>query len=257
MARHHVVAVGSEGVEIERRLGDPGCSLTLAGELGRAQQRLRRDAAPVRAFPADHAVLDEGNRLAGLQQGVQGNFPAGARADDDRVVPVRHAPLLAVDVGGCFRRSLQSRPVALIDISVALRPRMAVWDDAAIRVERTLAIAAGDVCNETELGLSVHTGTHVDAPLHFVDGAPSIDSLPPELFVGPAEVVDARSAEHRIDGALVAELVRPGVERVLFKTRSAALWDLNRSSPRSTSASTRPEPRRWSSAACASRASTT
>jgi len=105
---------------------------------------------------------------------------------------------------------------------------MAVWDDAAIRVERTLAIAAGDVCNETELGFSVHTGTHVDAPLHFVDGAPSIDSLPPELFVGPAEVVDARSAEHRIDGALVAELVRSGVERVLFKTRSAALWDLNR-----------------------------
>jgi len=118
--------------------------------------------------------------------------------------------------------------VALIDISVALRPRMAVWDDAAIRVERTLAIAAGDVCNETELGFSVHTGTHVDAPLHFVDGAPSFDSLPPELFVGPVEVVDARSAEHRIDGALVAELVRSGVERVLFKTRSAALWDLNR-----------------------------
>jgi len=116
--------------------------------------------------------------------------------------------------------------VALIDVSVPLRPNMIVWDDAAIRVERTLAIAAGDVCNETELGLSVHTGTHVDAPLHFVDGAPPIDSLPPELFVGPAEVVDAQAAERRIDGALVAELVPQGTERVLFKTRSARLWDL-------------------------------
>src|SRR5262245_13779925 len=103
---------------------------------------------------------------------------------------------------------------------------MIVWDDAPIRVERTLAIAAGDVCNETELGLSVHTGTHVDAPLHFVDGASPIDSLPPELFVGPAEVVDAQAAERRIDGALVAELVPQGTERVLFKTRSARLWDL-------------------------------
>jgi arylformamidase len=116
--------------------------------------------------------------------------------------------------------------VALIDISVPIRSDMIVWEGDSLRIERPLAIAAGDVVNLTRLELSVHTGTHVDAPLHFVDGALPIDLLLPELFVGPAVVVDARSADHRIDEGLVARLVPPGTERVLFKTRSAALWDL-------------------------------
>ncbi len=121
--------------------------------------------------------------------------------------------------------------MALIDVSMPLAPGMVVWDDGPIRVERTMAIAAGDPVNLTELELTVHTGTHVDAPLHFVDGAPSIEQLPPDLFVGPALVVDATAAERRIDGGLVEDLVPPGTERVLFKTRNAALWDLGRFSP--------------------------
>jgi arylformamidase len=115
--------------------------------------------------------------------------------------------------------------VASIDISVPLTHGMIAWNDAGVRVERTMAIGAGDVVNLTELGLTVHTGTHVDAPLHFVDGAPAIEEIPLATWNGPALVVDATPAERRIDGRLVRELVPRGTERVLFKTRSAELWE--------------------------------
>jgi arylformamidase len=118
--------------------------------------------------------------------------------------------------------------VGLVDISVPLAPRLPTWDDEPIRVERTMAIAAGDPVNLTELELPVHTGTHVDAPLHFVDGAPSLDQVPLDTWLGPALVVDATEARERIGRALVERLVPPGTERVLFKTRSAGLWDLGR-----------------------------
>jgi arylformamidase len=80
--------------------------------------------------------------------------------------------------------------------------------------------------NLTEIGLTVHTGTHVDAPLHFVDGAPAIEEIPLATWNGPVLVVDATRAERRIDDRLVRELVPRGTERVLFKTRSAELWEL-------------------------------
>ena len=113
-----------------------------------------------------------------------------------------------------------------IDVSVPLAPGLPTWGNAPMRVERTMRIADGDPVNLTEIAFSVHTGTHVDAPLHFVDGAPSLEQVPLDTWIGPALVVDATETERRIGAALVERLVPPGTERVLFKTRNAALWDL-------------------------------
>lgn len=118
-----------------------------------------------------------------------------------------------------------------IDISVPLRPGMIAWQDGPVRVEQTLAIAAGDPVNLTEIAFPVHTGTHVDAPRHFVDGAAPLDEVGLDPFNGPADVVDATAAESRIGAELVAAVVPAGTERVLFKTRSAALWDMPGFSP--------------------------
>ena len=118
--------------------------------------------------------------------------------------------------------------MALIDVSVPLRPGLPVWQDGPLRVERTMSIAGGDEVNLTELAFSVHTGTHVDAPCHFVDGAPTLEQVALETWLGPALVVDASEAEHRIGAELVERLVPAGTERVLFKTRSAGLWELGR-----------------------------
>lgn len=115
-----------------------------------------------------------------------------------------------------------------LDISVPLRPEMPVWGDERIEIEQTHAIADGDVVNMSRIAFCVHTGTHVDAPRHFVDGAPGLDEIPLSRWSGDALVVDATVAERRIDGELLRSLVPPGTERVLLKTRSAALWDRDR-----------------------------
>jgi arylformamidase len=115
-----------------------------------------------------------------------------------------------------------------IDISVPLGPGLPSWNDEPVRIEQTLAIADGDTVNLTEIGFPVHTGTHVDAPCHFVDGAPTLEQVPLETWIGPALVVDATEAEARIGRALVERLVPSGTERVLFKTRNADLWDRGR-----------------------------
>ncbi len=123
------------------------------------------------------------------------------------------------------------RGPAPIDISVPLHAGLVSWQDSPIRVEQTLAIAAGDPVNLTEIAFPVHTGTHVDAPRHFVDGAAALDEVGLDPFNGPADVVDATAAELRIGAALVEAVVPADAERVLFKTRSAALWDERRFSP--------------------------
>ena len=79
----------------------------------------------------------------------------------------------------------------VIDVTVPIRPAMPVYPgDPAVRMELAAAIARGDAYNVTRLDLGVHTGTHVDAPVHVIDGAPGVDALPLDALVGPAQVVD-------------------------------------------------------------------
>ncbi|MGZ4394297.1 MAG: cyclase family protein [Gaiellaceae bacterium] len=115
----------------------------------------------------------------------------------------------------------------LIDISVPVRPGMHVWEgDPPFRVDQVATVAAGDGYNATRLDLGTHTGTHIDAPLHFVDGGATVDSIPLETLVGPCHVVDATAVPGQLDAAAVAGLELLVVaDRLLFKTRNGALWN--------------------------------
>jgi arylformamidase len=116
--------------------------------------------------------------------------------------------------------------MAIIDISVPVRPGMIVWDDeAAPVVERVSSIARGDGYNLSRLVLGAHTGTHVDAPLHFIEGGASVEQLPLAALIGPALVVDARSVAEQIDAETIEREVVAGTERVIFATRNSELWD--------------------------------
>jgi arylformamidase len=94
--------------------------------------------------------------------------------------------------------------------------------DPGVGLERVRSITAGDVCNLSRLELGVHTGTHVDAPLHFIDRAAAAEELPLDVLLGPARVVDARHAQ-RLDADTLARLDLRD-ERLLFKTRNSELW---------------------------------
>lgn len=115
-------------------------------------------------------------------------------------------------------------PVEILDVSLLVRPGMVVWlGDPEVHAELASAIADGDEANVTRLSLGTHTGTHVDAPVHFLDGAEGADALPLDALVGPCVVVEATTAGREL-GPEAFDGVADGVERVLFKTRNSELW---------------------------------
>lgn len=120
------------------------------------------------------------------------------------------------------------------DITAPIRAAMPVYEgDPPVVLERAASIAAGDSANITRLAFGAHTGTHVDAPVHFIEGAASVDALPLDALIGPATVIDATRMDSDIDApALDALAIPPPATRLLFKTPNSALWDEPRFSPR-------------------------
>ena len=109
------------------------------------------------------------------------------------------------------------------DISLNLSTDTVRWVVAPpLEVHERRRISRGDEVNASALTVSVHAGTHVDAPLHFVPGGVSIDAVPLERFVGPA-VVHQVDADRFITEAHVKAIALDGARRVLFKTRNSEL----------------------------------
>lgn len=112
-----------------------------------------------------------------------------------------------------------------IDISVGVSPDLPVWPgDPPLELERIASLADGDEANVSRLAAGVHVGTHVDAPLHFVEGGASVDQLDPETLVGPARVVELPEIDV-IDAAALERAAPPvASQRLLFRTRNSRLW---------------------------------
>ncbi|GAC1654932.1 MAG: cyclase family protein [Candidatus Dormibacteraceae bacterium] len=110
----------------------------------------------------------------------------------------------------------------IYDVSVPVSEKLPTWPGDP-KVSRTLAssIAAGDAANVSRLVAGVHTGTHVDAPCHFIEGARGIDSIPVETLVGPCLVIAADPPGHDLRPE---DLPRTDHSRVLFKTRNSQRW---------------------------------
>jgi arylformamidase len=117
--------------------------------------------------------------------------------------------------------------VELYDISVPIRAGMIVYEgNPGVSLERVQSISEGAHANVSRLALGVHTGTHVDAPLHFLEGAAGSESLELGPLIGPAVVVDATAVDDDFDADTLERLdIAEGAERVLLKTRNGRLWD--------------------------------
>ncbi|HEX3255860.1 MAG TPA: cyclase family protein [Gaiellaceae bacterium] len=117
--------------------------------------------------------------------------------------------------------------MAIHDVSVPIRSDMPIYEgNPGVELERADSIADGAPANLSKLTMGVHTGTHVDAELHFIDGAPGAEGIPLDALVGPALVVDATavSSEALGESDLAALDIPDGAERVLLKTRNSELW---------------------------------
>jgi arylformamidase len=114
----------------------------------------------------------------------------------------------------------------IIDISVTIKPGMPVWPgDDPVDLHRQAKIEDGANANVSFLGLSVHTGTHVDAPYHFLPDGTTVDDMPLDVLVGPVEVIEIPSTAIEINAEVLRSIrFAPTVTRVLFKTPNSNLW---------------------------------
>jgi arylformamidase len=109
------------------------------------------------------------------------------------------------------------------DISLNLSTDTVRWVVAPpLEVHERRRMSRGDDVNATALTVSVHAGTHLDAPFHFLPDGAGIDALPLERFIGPA-LVHQVDADRYITEAHVNAIPLGGATRVLFKTRNSEL----------------------------------
>ncbi len=112
-------------------------------------------------------------------------------------------------------------PKHWIDISVPLVDGMAHWpNDPPVSIKRVRDIGQGATYNLSLLSMGVHSGTHVDAPIHFVRGGKGIDHISLDTLVGQARVIEILDRESITPAELIPHRLRRG-ERILFKTRNS------------------------------------
>ncbi len=108
-----------------------------------------------------------------------------------------------------------------IDITLPVTDKLVCWSDRTPpehRWERRIDL--GEHCNTSFWGMSAHAGTHMDAPLHFVDGGTAIDQVRPEVFIGECVVVDLQLEGTRVMGDALASR-HQGEKRLLLKTQQS------------------------------------
>ena len=114
----------------------------------------------------------------------------------------------------------------IYDITVPIRSAMPVYEgDPGVKIEPWSAFAKGDSSNVSMLSFGAHTGTHVDAPAHFIEGARRIDALSLDVLIGRARVLRVPDDVNEIDPEFINRCELIGIERVLFHTRNSCFWN--------------------------------
>src|SRR5947208_2108412 len=133
--------------------------------------------------------------------------------------------LLLSLVVGCAPR--QQEAVALsaagwIDVTATLDPaRTPIYEgDAPLKFDFLKDMRKGDKLTLSAYSLGAHSGTHIDAPMHFVANGASIDQLSLDPLIGAARVIDIPDSVQAIDAAELRRHDWESAKRVLFRTRS-------------------------------------
>ena len=111
----------------------------------------------------------------------------------------------------------------IYDISLPISESLVTWPgDPPIHITQPHHLDKGDEATVSHLDMGAHTGTHVDAPAHYIPGGSGVDELDLHALVGPALVVHAIEADALSADVLAGLPIPPGTERVLFRTRNSA-----------------------------------
>jgi arylformamidase len=118
----------------------------------------------------------------------------------------------------------------IYDVSLPISEDLPVWPgDPPIELRRQASISAGSDANVSRLACGVHMGTHVDAPLHFIDGAESVDHFNLNTLIGRVHVIDLRGETTITATKLETIGITRRARRLIFKTDNSQLWHDGRS----------------------------
>ena len=113
----------------------------------------------------------------------------------------------------------------IFDISVVVSSDLPVWPgDPQVRIERVAKIEEGANANVSRIVMSAHTGTHVDAPYHFLSEGSTVEHLPLDLLTGPAYVLELPGVDVITSSELRAANIPSGTTRLLIRTVNSGYW---------------------------------
>ena len=93
--------------------------------------------------------------------------------------------------------------------------------DAPMKFDFLKDMRKGDGFTLSAYSMGAHSGTHTDAPMHFIKDGASVDRVPLEPLIGPARIIDIPDSVQSINAAELAKHDWKGAERVIFRTRSS------------------------------------
>ena len=104
----------------------------------------------------------------------------------------------------------------ILDISVPISSKLPVWPgDSKIVLEQFRAISKGDTSTDSRLACSVHSGTHVDAPAHFIENGATVEQLPLDVLIGRVTVVELLADDMITAETLEAQALTAETKRIL------------------------------------------
>lgn len=114
----------------------------------------------------------------------------------------------------------------IYDVSLTVSPQLPTWPgDPKIVLERSAKIEEGSNANVSRINMGVHTGTHVDAPFHFLPDGKAVDHLSLNVLTGRAYVLYLPSVDEITASLLEKAEIPPRTRRILFKTRNSEYWN--------------------------------
>ena len=108
-----------------------------------------------------------------------------------------------------------------IDVSLTLKSNMMHWpSDPPVSIERVRDMDKGDTVNLSRVTMGVHSGTHVDAPVHFIKGAIGVHQILLDSLIGPARVIKISAKDTIKEKELTKHGIKKG-ERILLRTQNS------------------------------------
>src|SRR5438093_8252167 len=229
----HLVATESASRPTVIALGERRARAQLPRDLVREDHAARRRTDDDVDAGVPHSLDDAGTEALGesrmLEDAELLEIASGVTTGRKDEVPIEKGTGVAEDaldvIGSEHDPASILAAMKIIDVTLTLRPDMPTWPgEPGPEISPHSRIADGKAANVSILRFGDHTGTHVDPPLHMLEGTKGVDELHLDATGGPCRVLRYDGDSHIDAGWIAAQRLDRSVTRVLFRTRNSELW---------------------------------